>query len=124
MVVGQILDGLVGALDPGIEEDEKINAAHGDDPVEEKAECAELDERIERRAEQPLERPLDQLKAVPKRCAHRADHRRSPLLFLWDYRLACSLGMGALRARRHSRSRMAANTINEKAPITLPNIIP
>ena len=65
MVVGQILNGLVGPLDAGIEEDEKINAADGDDPVEEKAERAELGERIERRAEQPLERPLDQFKAVP-----------------------------------------------------------
>jgi hypothetical protein len=38
MVVGQVLDGFVSALDACIEKDEKIDAADGDDPIEEKAE--------------------------------------------------------------------------------------
>jgi hypothetical protein len=36
MIVGQVLDGLIGSLDAGVEEDEEVDAADGDDPVEKK----------------------------------------------------------------------------------------
>ena len=113
MIVGQILDRLIGPLDAGIEEDEEIDAADGDDPEEEEAERAELGERIERRAEQPLERPLDQFKAVPKHAAHRADH--GDLLRFIGLPARLFAGHRRLRARRHSRSRMAAETSSENA---------
>ena len=77
VVVGQVLDRLVGALDPGIEEDEEIDSADRDDPEEEEAERAELRERIERRAEQPVERPLDPLESVPQ---HAADDLHAGLM--------------------------------------------
>ena len=64
MLLRQVLDRLVGALDAGIEEDEQIDAADGDDPEEEEAERTELGERVERRAEQPVERPLEYSKPM------------------------------------------------------------
>jgi len=65
VVVGKIFDRLIGPLDPGIEEDEKIDTADRDDPEEEKPERAELRERIQRRREQALERPFEQRKSRP-----------------------------------------------------------
>jgi hypothetical protein len=65
VVMGEFLDREIGALDAGIEEDEKIDAADGDDPIEEIAKRAELGDRIHRRPEQPIERPLDRLESVP-----------------------------------------------------------
>jgi hypothetical protein len=55
LIAGNVLNGLIGALDTGIEEDEEIDAAHGDDPEEEKSERTELRHRIERRTEQTVE---------------------------------------------------------------------
>ncbi len=68
VIVAEIFDGLEGALDAGIEEDEQIDAADRDDPEEEEAKRAKLLEWIERGPEQPVERLLDQLETSPQNC--------------------------------------------------------
>src|SRR6185437_14601530 len=62
------------SLDAGVEEDEEVDAADRDDPEKEEAERAELRQRIESRAEQAVERLLDQGKADAERAADFADH--------------------------------------------------
>src|SRR5262245_41993389 len=75
VIGGDALDRLVGALDAGIEEDEQIDAADGDDPEEEEAERTELRHRVESGTEQAVERPLDELESAPEHAANGADHR-------------------------------------------------
>src|SRR5262245_39312109 len=66
LIARDVFDRMVGAFDAGVEKDEEVNAADGDDPEKEETERAELRDRIERRAEQPVERSLDQLKSDPE----------------------------------------------------------
>src|SRR5574337_584296 len=46
LIVGYVFDGIERFIDPGAEEDEQIDAARDDDPVEEEAERAEVQKRI------------------------------------------------------------------------------
>jgi hypothetical protein len=84
LIARDVLDRLVGALDAGVEEDEKIDAADGDDPEKEKAERTELRQRIESRAEQPVEWSLDQVKPGSKHFAYgfHVTSRLSAMTFL------------------------------------------
>jgi hypothetical protein len=49
LLVADVFDRLVGALDAGVEEDEEIDPADRDDPEKVESERAELGQRIERR---------------------------------------------------------------------------
>src|SRR5450759_1095179 len=65
LFAADVFDRLVSAFDAGIEENEKIDTAAGNDPEKEEAERTKLSERIERRPEQSLERPLNKFKPAP-----------------------------------------------------------
>src|SRR5215471_2230068 len=74
MSIGEMLDGFVGAVNAGIEKDEKIDAGDGDDPEKEEAQRTKLRDRIESRPEQTIERALDQFEPVPQYVADCANH--------------------------------------------------
>ena len=70
VIVREPLDGIIGGMHPGIEEDEEVQARNGDDPEQKPAERPEMRQRIPGWPESGVQKAFDPVEPPVENTLH------------------------------------------------------